>query len=53
MSHCESVASSILDTTVDSWDRHFAVNARAAWLLIKAFAEYLTPGETTVAGAGS
>ena len=27
------------DTTVASWDRHFAVNARAAWLLIKAFAE--------------
>ncbi len=39
MSHCESVDSSILDTTVASWDRHFAVNARAAWLLIKAFAE--------------
>ncbi len=27
MSHCESVDSSVLDTTVDSWDRHFAVNA--------------------------
>jgi 3-oxoacyl-[acyl-carrier protein] reductase len=32
-------ASSILDTTIESWDRHFAVNARASWLLIKAFAE--------------
>jgi len=41
MSHCESVDSSVLDTTVDSWDRHFAVNARAVWLLIKAFAEQL------------
>ena len=41
MSHTESVDSSILDTTVDSWDRHFAVNARAVWLLIKAFAEEL------------
>jgi 3-oxoacyl-[acyl-carrier protein] reductase len=39
MSHCESVDSSILDTTVDSWERHFAVNARATWLLVKAFAE--------------
>jgi 3-oxoacyl-[acyl-carrier protein] reductase len=29
MSHCESVASSVLDTTVESWERHFAVNARA------------------------
>ena len=41
LSHCESVDSSILDTTVESWDRHFAVNARASWLLIKAFAESL------------
>jgi 3-oxoacyl-[acyl-carrier protein] reductase len=49
MSHCESVDSSILDTGLDSWDRHFAVNARATWLLIKAFAEQLpesvAPGE--------
>ena len=36
--HCESVDSSILDTTVDAFDRHVAVNARAVWLLIKAFA---------------
>ena len=47
MSHCESVASSVLDTTVESWDRHFAVNARAVWLLIKAFAERLAAGPTT------
>jgi 3-oxoacyl-[acyl-carrier protein] reductase len=46
MSHCESVDSSILDSTVESWDRHFAVNARAAWLLIKAFAQQL-PSEIT------
>ena len=49
MSHCESVDSSILTTDVESWDRHFAVNARAVWLLIKAFAEQLpatvAPGE--------
>lgn len=47
MSHAESVDSSILDTTVESWDRHFAVNARAAWLLIKAFAELLPDEPTT------
>lgn len=47
MSHCESVDSSILDTTLDSWDRHFAVNARGAWLLIKAFAEHLPAEPTT------
>ena len=41
MSHCESVDSDILTTTVEAWDRHFAVNARATWLLIKAFAEQL------------
>ncbi|MDQ6875871.1 MAG: SDR family oxidoreductase [Actinomycetota bacterium] len=49
MSHCESVDSSILSTTVESWDRHFAVNARATWLLIKAFAEQL-PGGPAPAG---
>jgi 3-oxoacyl-[acyl-carrier protein] reductase len=38
MSHCESVDSSIRDTTVESFDRHFAVNARATWLLIREFA---------------
>ena len=50
MSHCESVDSSVLTTTVESWDRHFAVNARAAWLLIKAFAEQLPAEATTQAG---
>jgi len=32
--HCESVDSSLLDTTVESFDRHMTVNARASWLLI-------------------
>ena len=43
LSHAESVDSAIRTTTVESWDRHFAVNARASWLLIKAFAEQLAP----------
>lgn len=38
LSHTESVDSSILDTTLESFDRHFAVNVRAAWQLIRAFA---------------
>lgn len=38
LSHAESVDSSILDTTVASFDRHLAVNVRAAWQLIRAFA---------------
>ena len=33
--HCESVDSGILDTSVESFDRHVAVNARASWLLIR------------------
>ena len=37
LAHCHSVDSGILDTTVESFDRHFAVNARAAWLLIQEF----------------
>lgn len=39
MCHCESVDSSILDTTIESFDRHFAVNARATWLLIREYAQ--------------
>lgn len=35
--HCESVDSGLLDTTVESFDRHFAVNARAPWLLVREF----------------
>ncbi|MHC5904988.1 SDR family oxidoreductase [Streptomyces sp. S6] len=37
MCHCESVDSGILDTSVESFDRHFAVNSRASWLLIREF----------------
>lgn len=37
MCHCESVGSGLLDTTVASFDRHFAVNARASWLLIREY----------------
>ena len=39
MCHCESTDSSILDTTVESFDRHYAVNVRASWLLVKELAE--------------
>ncbi|MFG2869787.1 SDR family oxidoreductase [Streptomyces sp. NPDC048338] len=37
MCHCESVDSGLLDTTVESFDRHFAVNTRATWLLIREY----------------
>lgn len=39
LSHSHSVDSSIADTSLESFDRHFAVNTRAAWLLIRAFAK--------------
>jgi 3-oxoacyl-[acyl-carrier protein] reductase len=37
--HCESVDSTLLDTSVDSFDRHVSVNARASWLLIRELAQ--------------
>jgi 3-oxoacyl-[acyl-carrier protein] reductase len=39
--HCESVGSGILTTSVESFDRHFSVNARASWQLIKEFANQI------------
>ena len=38
LAHCESVNSGLLDTSIESFDRHFAVNARASWLLIREYA---------------
>ena len=55
MSHCESVDSSLLDTTVESFDRHYAVNVRASWLLLKSFAERVErsePGDPPAAAPG-
>lgn len=45
MLHTESVDSSLLTTTVEAFDRHFAVNARAVWLLVKAYAEHRITAE--------
>jgi 3-oxoacyl-[acyl-carrier protein] reductase len=42
MAHCESVDSDLMSTSVESFDRHFAVNARASWLLIREFAKQFT-----------
>ncbi|MFI9381650.1 SDR family oxidoreductase [Kutzneria sp. NPDC052558] len=39
MCHCEGVDSGLLDTSVVSFDLHFAVNARATWLLVKEFGQ--------------
>ncbi len=48
LSHCESVDSGVLDTSVESFDRHYAVNVRASWLLIAAFARQLPSGGGSV-----
>ena len=49
LSHAESVDSGILDTTLASWERHFAVNTRASWQLIAAFARQANEGGAIVA----
>jgi 3-oxoacyl-[acyl-carrier protein] reductase len=38
LAHCHSVDSDILGTPTASFDLHFAVNARATWLLVREFA---------------
>jgi NAD(P)-dependent dehydrogenase (short-subunit alcohol dehydrogenase family) len=35
LAHCEGVDSDLLGTTVESPDRHFAVNARGSWQLVR------------------
>ena len=42
MAHCESVDSDLMSTSVESFDRHFAVNTRASWLLIRELARRFT-----------
>ena len=42
--HCESVDSGLFGTTVEAFDRHVAVNARASWLLIREFAQRFPSG---------
>ena len=37
MAHCQSVDSNIYNTSIESFDLHFAINARATWLLIREF----------------
>lgn len=45
LAHSESVDSSILTTSLESFERHFAVNVRAAWQLIAAVARQAPAGE--------
>lgn len=43
LSHAESVDSGVLDTSLESFERHFAVNTRASWQLVAAFARQAAP----------
>jgi 3-oxoacyl-[acyl-carrier protein] reductase len=38
LSHAYSIDSDVFTTSVESFDRHHAINSRAAWLLIREFA---------------
>ena len=52
IAHALDVVSTLEDTSVEAFDRHMAVNARASWLLIQAFARQLA-GEGVVVGITS
>jgi 3-oxoacyl-[acyl-carrier protein] reductase len=43
--HTHCLPSGLSTTTVESFDQHYAVNVRATWLLIEAFAEQVEPSE--------
>jgi 3-oxoacyl-[acyl-carrier protein] reductase len=44
LSHCHSVDGDIRTTSVAGFDQHFAVNARATWLLIREFGKRCRSG---------
>jgi 3-oxoacyl-[acyl-carrier protein] reductase len=50
LSHCVDIQSGIDDTTVESFDRHYAVNVRASWLLIRELGRRFDAPPTAVAG---
>lgn len=42
ISHCYSVDSTIQNTSIESFNKHFTINARSSWLLIKHFCSRFT-----------
>ncbi len=49
LSHAWDIDSAILNTTVEQFDKHFAVNTRASWLLIAEFARQVSGPSAIVA----
>jgi 3-oxoacyl-[acyl-carrier protein] reductase len=49
LSHAWDVDRGLLDTTVEQFDKHFAINTRASWLLIREFAGQVLAGGSIVA----
>jgi len=49
LSHAWDIDSGLLDTTVEQFDKHFAINTRASWLLIAEFARQAQSGGAIVA----
>jgi 3-oxoacyl-[acyl-carrier protein] reductase len=44
VNHTECVVSGLRDTTIESFDRHYAVNVRAPWLLMRELAQRFPVG---------
>jgi len=49
LSHAWSVDSGLLETSVEQFDKHFAINTRASWMLIAEFARQAQAGGAIVA----
>jgi len=49
LSHAWSVDSALLETSVEQFDKHFAINTRASWMLIVEFARQAESGGAIVA----
>jgi 3-oxoacyl-[acyl-carrier protein] reductase len=49
LSHAWDIDSGLLDTSVEQFDKHFAINTRASWMLIAEFAKQAASGGAIVA----
>jgi 3-oxoacyl-[acyl-carrier protein] reductase len=49
LSHAWDIDSGLLETSVEQFDKHFAINTRASWILIAEFAKQAASGGAIVA----